>query len=173
MLPYKILIPSLLAIPTLATIPSTLAKITTDIRALNQSLATFTGDDTSLTNVLGNSTALKNDINAGATEARASPPVAFKDALQLASATAQLAADTRSTITTLIATKTAFDKVGVTEIVVSMVKDLKSATGEFSGAVIEKLPLELAPVGEQLVGLIDGQFERGIGAFEGDACEAG
>lgn len=170
----NLLIPSLLALPAVIgcgcgpdelSILDTLAKITTDTIALNTTLAAFTGSDDGLTYILRNSTALQNDITTGASDASNAPPVVFQDALLLASATARLAQDTNSTIGTLINTKPQFDKLGASPIVLSTVQNLKAATANFSGVVIGKLPLDVAPVGEQLVDLINDQFARAIQVY--------
>ncbi|KAK2606324.1 hypothetical protein QQS21_003255 [Conoideocrella luteorostrata] len=164
----KVLLSALFALPALAQnggIPGILATITTDIRALNQSLTAFHGNDDALSGILGNSNKLKSDLNAGTTQARSTPPLVFKDSLALAGSTAGLARDSNETITTLISKKPDFDKIGASSIVVSLVKDLQTSAKDFSDAVVEKLPGEIAPVGDQLVGLINDGFARGIKAY--------
>ncbi|GAB0142177.1 hypothetical protein EsHS_00002738 [Epichloe bromicola] len=96
----KRLVPAMLALPALAEsdVARILARISRGLGSLNGSLATYEGGaGDGLSRILGNSTALKKELDRGSEEASNAPALAFPDALGLAAGTAGLAHDTNST----------------------------------------------------------------------------
>lgn len=158
----------MLALPALAEseIPGILARISRGLGSLNGSLAAYEGGaGAGLSRILADSTALKKELDAGSTQAGTAPALAFPDALGLAAGTAGLARATNGTVATLVADKPAFDEVGVSSVVLDTVRDLRASTRNFGHVVVSKLPLEIEPVGVQLVLIIDDALARGVKAY--------
>jgi hypothetical protein len=165
---FKNLLLGVLAVSVVAenTIAPVLKTITQDVIALNNTLASYSGDEEGLAAILDKSNTLLDDIKSGTETAKASPPLSFEDTLDLADLTATLAAYSTDNIDTLIAIK---PKLAVNPATIpitrSVLVGLKDATQDFSAAIIQKLPLELEPVAQKLVDRIDADFERGIDAY--------
>ncbi|KAK3192309.1 hypothetical protein K4F52_001522 [Lecanicillium sp. MT-2017a] len=154
-----------------AEIQASLETIAEQTVKLNETVAAYPdgviGGLINLVPITTQSFKLQKEIEKGTEVAKASEPLTFDEALNIAGYTGQLANDVDSTLKTLIAAKPKFDKfLIVSPILRGVLKKQRSATKEFSEAVVEKIPEELASIAELLIKQIDDNFAAAIAAYE-------
>lgn len=147
-------------------IPTAIADITTGTVALNQTVANWFGGPLGLLPIVAKNNELLDAIHDGTDKVTASDPLDFQGAIDVATSAVALQSDVKDTIDTIIRTKHKFDiYLIVSPIIKSNLKKQKAATADFSKALLSKIPADLQPVAEGLIGEINAQFDRGISAY--------
>ncbi|KAM0522433.1 hypothetical protein ACHAPE_002023 [Trichoderma viride] len=161
------LLPSALAQTDANPILTALGTITSATTSLNTTVANFNGDPLKLIKITIQSAQLLVDINKGTNAANKAANLTFDQTLAIATATLALATDVNQTITTIINTKPAFDKLLVVDPVILLnLKLEQDATRKFSAAVVAKVPEALQAVAQGLTQGIDDSFSEGIAVYE-------
>lgn len=117
--------------------------------------------------IIGDSTSLLAKIKEGTATAEQSANLTDIEGFSVGIATLGLVTDVNSTLTTLIAAKPKFDKNLITGVALLNLELEKSASGDFSEAVISKLPAAFAAAGETLSAEISASFDQAIDVFSG------
>lgn len=147
-------------------IPAAIDTITKDTVALNETVAHWNGLPLSLLGIVGKSNSLLNDIKKGTKTAKASDPLTFDEALNVATVTVDLATDVHQTLDTIVRSKPRFDVyLIVSPILKKVLKDQKAATVDFSNAVVSKVPADLQAVAKNLIQPIYDDFDKAIAAY--------
>ncbi|KAM3549000.1 hypothetical protein MY1884_008938 [Beauveria asiatica] len=162
----KLLALAALATTAVADIKGSLGTIDTQVAQLNKTVSSYSGGLVGLIPITTDALCLLDDIYQGTRTARASPPLGYDAALDIAGATGTLADDVNTVIGTLVRTKPKFDNwVIVTPIIKVMVEQQRDATKELCDAILAKIPKELADIAAILIKQIDDKFAEGIKAF--------
>lgn len=147
-------------------IPAAIDTITKDTVALNETVAHWNGLPLSLLGIVGKSNSLLSDIKKGTKTAKASDPLTFDEALNVATVTVDLATDVHQTLDTIVRSKPRFDVyLIVSPILKKVLKDQKAATVDFSNAVVSKVPENLQAVAKNLIQPIYDDFDKAIAAY--------
>jgi len=153
-----------------ASILAAISKISTSTTKLNSTVADFSSGLAGLADVIPlliDSTALLEDIKSGTNVASSSANLTFGETIQIASATSALVTNVQSTLKTIVNAKPKFDAlVLVSPVVLINLKQQKSATDQFSTAVISKVPAAFADFARSLVAPIDTAFNAAIGKYK-------
>lgn len=153
-----------------AAVLASIATISTATIKLNTTVANFPSGFAGLIDaipLLEDSTALLNDINAGTKVASASANFTFDDTINVAQATLTLVADVQSVLTTIVNAKPKFDElVIISPVVYFNLKQQKTASDQFSAAVISKVPELFQDFARTLVAPIDTAFDAAIAKYK-------
>jgi len=152
-----------------ASITAALDTISSATTKLNSSITSFRsdGDPLKLLPVIVESTTLLYDINTSTKTAKASANLTTDEALAVAGATLTLASAVESSLDNIVAGKSLFADELVGPIIYLNLEQLKSATDQFSAAVVSKVPTALQAVAESIIAPIDAAFTSAIAAFKG------
>jgi len=146
------------------------SKISTDVTALDTAIKGFTSDGTALT---GASTTLISDINSGTSTIQGSQPLDITGASGIVSSVTGLSSTIDSTITDLIAKKSAIVAAGLGGTVYQSLLDQQTASKALSDAVTAKTPTALQSTAATLSqGILDA-IGRGVTAFQDQAGSTG
>ncbi|KAK3389187.1 hydrophobic surface binding protein A-domain-containing protein [Podospora didyma] len=115
--------------------------------------------------IISESTALLEAIKKGTKTSKASEALNFTGALYVAEGTISLANSVNATMTALIAAKPKFNKLLLGPIILVNLGLQKSATDDFSAAILTKVPADLKAVAESLIAPIDKALEKAIDEF--------
>lgn len=160
---------SLLAATALAdgaSIIKSLQTVDKDIAALNKTLVAFDGNILLAIPILGASTTLNNDLDAGTKTAQQSANLTVDEAIALVPYVQQLAGDANITLTTAIQKAPLFKKDLLNGIVSLVLKDSQSKSKAYANAIIAKVPASLQPTAQTLVAPIDAGFAQAIAAYQ-------
>lgn len=149
-----------------ADIKSALETIGAATVKLNGTVTDYNGGLLGLVPITTESLCLLNDIHEGTKTTKASQPLNFDEALDIAGATGTLANDVDDVIDNLIRTKPKFDRLLiVSPIIKETIKTQRSATADLSNAILAKIPKELADIAAILIKQIDDKFAQGVAAY--------
>lgn len=117
--------------------------------------------------LLIDSTSLLEDINSGTKIASSSANLTVSETLKIASATIALVTDVQSLLKTIVNAKPKFDALLlVSPVVLINLKQQKSATDQFSAAVVGKVPVMFQDFAKGLVAPIDTAFDAAIEKYK-------
>lgn len=163
---FKLFTLAALAATAFADIKGALKTISDATIELNTTVTNYNGGLIGLVPITTQSLCLLHDINEGTDTAKASAPLDFDAALDIAGDTGTLANVVNDVVDNLIRTKPKFKKfLIVVPIVKEVIVSQRKATKEFSAAVLEKIPKELADIAAILIQQIDDKFAQGIAAY--------
>ncbi|XWW94002.1 hypothetical protein V2A60_001941 [Cordyceps javanica] len=163
---FKLLAFVALAATAVADIKGALDTIGTATVKLNKTVTDYNGGLLGLVPITTDALCLLDDIHQGTRTAKASKPLDYDAALDIAGATGTLANDVNDVIDNLVRTRPKFDRLLiVTPIIKGVIETQRSATADLCKAVVAKIPQELAEVALILVKQIDDKFAEGIKAF--------
>lgn len=134
---------------------------------LGTTVARWDGGILSAIPITVDSTTLLADINKATGTARASAALSDAEAVTVGVGILSLVTSVNSTLTTLIAAKSKFDKTLLTGVVLLNLELEKVASGKFSDAVIAKLPATFVTTGQTLAAEIASSFNLAIDVFNG------
>jgi hypothetical protein len=154
-----------------AAIVAAMTTISDATIALNNTVASFPSnplaDLLDVGPLLTDSITLLNDINAATHTAQSSANLTVLEAISVAQSTLSLASTVESTLNTIIAAKSKFDKLLVVSPVILLnLKEEKAATDKFGTAVTSKVPAALQATASSLLTPIDDAFTNAIGIYE-------
>ncbi|KAJ6789499.1 hypothetical protein PWT90_10712 [Aphanocladium album] len=163
---FKLFTLAALAAVAVADIKGALQTINKATVQLNTTVTNYSGDLLGLVPVTTDSLCLLHDIKEGTKTAKASAPLDFDAALDIAGDTGVLANVVDDVINNLIRTKPKFDRLLiVTPIIKETIKTQRSATADLSKAILSKIPQELADIAKLLIDQIDAKFAEGVKAY--------
>lgn len=117
--------------------------------------------------IIGDSTSLLATIKQGAATAEQSANLTDLEGISVGLGTIALVTDVNTTLTTLLAAKPKFDKALLSPVVLLNLELEKSASADFSDAVLSKLPASLVSTGQTLADEITASFDEAISVFSG------
>jgi hypothetical protein len=152
-----------------ASIMAAMGTIANATTALNSSITSFRadGDPLKLLPILVEATSLLSDINSGTKTAKRSANLTTDEAFSVAGTTLSLVTVVQTTLANIVGGEKLFADELVAPIIYLNLVQEKSATDEFSAAVISKVPGPLQPTAQSLVAPIDTAFTSAIAAFKG------
>lgn len=134
---------------------------------LTSTVASWDGGILGALPIVTESTSLLTAINDATDTAKQSANLTDLEAVTVGLTILTLVTDVNSSLTTIIDAKPKFDKVLLSGVVLLNLALEKSASTDFSDAVIEKLPEAFVSVGETLSGEITDSFEEAIDVYNG------
>ncbi len=149
-----------------AAIVAAMTKVADQSVALNDTVASWNGNIFTLLPILVDSTKLLEDIYSATSTAKASANLTIIEGFTVAQETSALSSIVQSTLATIVSKKDVFADLFLQLAILLELKAEKSATDNFSAAVIEKLPVELQGVAPALIAPIDTAFSNAISAYE-------
>lgn len=149
-----------------AAIISAMTKVADDSVALNDTLAPWDGNIFDILNIFVESTKLLKDIDSATSTAKASANLTAAEGLAVAKETISLSSIVQSTLETVVAKKDEFADLLLQVAILLELKAEKSATDDFSTAVMAKLPQALQSAAPSLIKPIDDAFDKAIAAYE-------
>ena len=154
-----------------AAIVAAITTISTATTTLNTTISTFPSnpflDLLDIGPLLTSSITLLNDINAGTHTASTSANLTLLETISVAQATIALASVVESTLDTIVAAKTQFDKlVVVSPVILLNLKEELQATDRFGEAVTSKVPVAVQATASGLLAPINAAFNEAIGVYE-------
>ncbi|OAA42529.1 antigenic cell wall galactomannoprotein [Beauveria brongniartii RCEF 3172] len=162
----KLLTLAALATTAVADIKGCLETIAASTVQLDKSVTSYQGGLLGLVPITTDALCLLNDINQCTSTARASAPLDYEAALDIAGATGTLADNVNTVIDDLVRAKPKFDRLLiVTPIIKVTVEQEREATKELCKQILAKIPKELADIAAILIKQIDDKFAEGIKAF--------
>ncbi|KAH8811601.1 antigenic cell wall galactomannoprotein-like protein [Xylogone sp. PMI_703] len=170
MLIKKLLSLALLATPIVAdgaAVVEAIESITNKTIQLNSTVSSWRGDLLGALPITVQSTELLSAINSGTNTAQRSANFTTIEVITIAGVTQTLVTDVLSTLSTIQAAKTKFEKLLLGPAILLNLVLEKEATDKFQAAVIAKVPAELQSVAEQLVAPVDPAFSSAITDYEG------
>lgn len=150
-----------------ASIAAAISAIQNATLELSNTVGSWDGGLLSSIPIIVESTSLLTIINEGTATAKQSANLTELEGFTIGLDTIQLVDDVNSTLTTIIAAKPKFADILLAPVVLLNLELEKSASADFSDAVISKLPAVLAPVGEELSDEIAASFDLAISAYTG------
>lgn len=167
----KFLLPSLLGASSVladgAAIADAISAIQNATQELNATVATWNGGILGAIPIVSESTSLLTAINDATATAKQSANLSAIEAITVGLDIITLVTDVNSTLTTIIDAKLKFDKTLLTGVVLLNLGLEKSASAEFSDAVIEKLPETFVSTGQTLSDEITASFDQAIDVYNG------
>ncbi|KAJ2903325.1 uncharacterized protein MKZ38_010076 [Zalerion maritima] len=163
-----LLLPLSLAAVAIADGESVLAAITEigdESLVLNDVISSWNGHLLTAIPIIFQSTSLLSTINDGTETAEASENLTLAESIQVATAVTELQTSVNTTLETTIARKPDFDKLLLSTTILLSLNQLKDASGEFSDALVSKLPEALQPTGESLAAEIEDSFNYAISIY--------
>lgn len=149
-----------------ASILDSMKEIDASTLELKESVDNWSGNFLGTFPIIEKSGGLLVDIKQGKKAAENSAELTLEETFFVAQATLALSTNVNSTLETVIAAKSKFDKLLLGPVILVNLKVERHATEEFSTAVIEKIPKEFQEVAKQLVGTIDTSFAKAIEAYD-------
>jgi hypothetical protein len=151
-----------------AAIASSLATISNATIALNSSVNSFRadGDPLKLLPIIVQATTLLNDIKSGTKTASASANLTLDETLTVASSTLALVSNVESTLDNIVAAKALFALELVGPVILLNLNQEKTATDQFSAAVVSKVPAALQATALSIIAPIDTAFTAAIAAYK-------
>lgn len=150
-----------------AAIAAAISVIQTATLDLTTTVASWDGGVLGAVPIEVDSTSLLNDINDATGTAKDSAALSDIEALTVGVDILSLVTAVNSSLTTIIAAKPKFDKTLLTGVVLVNLGLEKSASGQFSDAVIAKLPDEFVTTGQTLAAEIAASFALAIDVYNG------
>lgn len=150
-----------------AAIASAISAIQNATIALNDTVAAWEGGILGALPIIAESTSLLSTINKGAATAKQSANLSDIEAFTVGVDTITLVNDVNSSLTTIIAAKPRFDRTLLSGIVLLNLEQEKSASADFSNAIVSKLPVTFVSTGEILAGQIAAAFAEAIDVYSG------
>lgn len=132
---------------------------------LGSTVSSWEGNILGAVPIVTDSTALLGTIRDGTQTARASANLTDLEALTVGLAVLQLVTDVNATLATLVDAKPKFDRALLTAVVLLNLELEKSASDEFSDALVPKLPASFVSTGETLAGEIEASFDEAIDVY--------
>lgn len=151
-----------------AAIVNSLSTIADATIALNSSVNSFAkdGNPLKLLPIIVKSTSLLNDIKSGTKTAQASGNLTVDETLSVASATLALVSDVETTLSNIVLHKDLFASELVGPVILLNLDQEKSATDDFSAAVVAKVPAALQAVALNIIAPIDTAFAAAIETYK-------
>ncbi|KND89995.1 hypothetical protein TOPH_05281 [Tolypocladium ophioglossoides CBS 100239] len=147
-------------------ITSAMNTINSDTVRLGTTVAAWPGDVFGVLPIAGESLALLEDIKKGSQTAADSAPLTQDEALSLATAVGDLAAQVNKTLEAIIAAKPKFDSLLVVSPVIFLnLEAQQKATADFSAKVVAKVPAALQAIARSLIQPIDDGFNKAIAEY--------
>lgn len=150
-----------------AAIVSAISAIQNATIALNDTVAAWEGGILSAIPIIAESTSLLSAIKKGTATAKQSANLSDIEAFTVGVDTISLVNDVNSSLTTIIAAKPRFDRNLLSGIVLLNLEQEKSASADFSDAVVSKLPATFVSTGQILASQIAAAFAEAIDVYSG------
>lgn len=148
-----------------AAIVAAMDEIAAQNKELGDTVAGWNGGLFGTLPIVIDSTKLLIKIKEATKVAEDSEPLNAIEAITVAQSTQQLAGGVNTTLTHVVDAKPKFDRFLLGPVILLTLKQEKSATDDFSAAVIEKVPEALRGVAQSLVGQIDSSFDNAIASY--------
>ncbi|PSR75536.1 antigenic cell wall galactomanno protein-like protein, partial [Coniella lustricola] len=145
-----------------AAIVAAITAIQNSTIALTDTVASWNGGILSAIPIIVESTSLLSTINAGTSTAQQSANLTALEAFTVGVDVYELVTYVNASLTTIVAAKPDFDKDLLTGIVLLNLEQQKSASADFSGAIVSKLPADLVTTGQALAAEIAAAFADAI-----------
>lgn len=133
--------------------------------SLGSTVSSWEGNLLGAVPIVADSTALLGTIHDGTRAVRASANLTDLEALTVGLAVLQLVTDVNATLAALVEAKPRFDRALLTGAVLVNLGLEKSASNEFSGALVPRLPTSFMSTGEALAGEIEASFDEAIDVY--------
>lgn len=171
MMTMKLFFASLLGVSTVladgAAIADAISAIQNATQELTTTVASWNGGILGAIPIVSESTSLLTAINQATATAKQSANLSDIEAVTVGLGIITLVTDVNSSLTTIIAAKPKFDETLLSGVVLLNLALEKSASTDFSDAVIEKLPDTFVSTGETLSGEITASFDQAIDVYDG------
>lgn len=134
---------------------------------LSITVGNWDGDILGSLPIITQSTSLLVTINKGTKTAKESDTLSDIEALTVGLATITLVDDVQASLNAIVDAKPKFDNDLLTAVVLLNLEEEKSASSEFSSAVVSTLPDTFVETGEQLADQIAAAFDDAISTYSG------
>ncbi|KAJ0150095.1 Cell wall mannoprotein 1, partial [Colletotrichum tanaceti] len=140
----------------LTNVQDSLGQLDTAVKALSAS------DPNSAANLLDSSNKVQAQLKEGTTQIQGAQELSLTDALTLQQSAGGLTGAVQTVVDDLVSKKPELDKLGATSIAVDQLKSQKAVAGDFSTAVVSKIPAIGQGIAQQSVDQVTTSLDGGI-----------
>ncbi|KAI7780498.1 hypothetical protein LA080_016012 [Diaporthe eres] len=148
-------------------IVNAIAAIQNATNELTTTVSNWNGNILGALPIIVQSTELLNTIKKGTQTAEESAALADLEAVTVGLATITLVGNVNASLDTIVDAKPKFDRDLLTPVVLLNLEQERSASADFSDAVVSKLPATFASTGQQLAAQISEAFSEAISVYSG------
>ncbi|KAK1707379.1 hydrophobic surface binding protein A-domain-containing protein [Colletotrichum lupini] len=148
----------------LTNVQDSLTGLDTAVKALNAA------DPNTAANLLDASNKVQTSLKQGTTQIQGAQELSLTDALTLQQSAGGLTTAVQTSVDDLVAKKPELDKLGATSIAVDQLKQQKATAGDFSSAIVSKVPAIGQGIAQQSVDQVTQSLDGGIQKLGGDAA---
>ncbi|KXH37691.1 hypothetical protein CNYM01_06705 [Colletotrichum nymphaeae SA-01] len=148
----------------LTNVQDSLTGLDTAVKALNAA------DPNTAANLLDASNKVQTSLKQGTTQIQGAQELSLTDALTLQQSAGGLTSAVQTSVDDLVAKKPELDKLGATSIAVDQLKQQKATAGDFSSAIVSKVPAIGQGIAQQSVDQVTQSLDGGIQKLGGDAA---
>ncbi|KAI3391314.1 hypothetical protein diail_7602 [Diaporthe ilicicola] len=134
---------------------------------LTTTVSDYNGNILGALPIILESTSLLSTIKKGTQTAEQSAPLADLEAVTVGLATITLVGNVNASLDAIVDAKPKFDRNLLTPVVLLNLEQQKSASSDFSDAVVAKLPATFVSTGQQLAAQINEAFSEAISIYSG------
>jgi hypothetical protein len=150
-----------------AAIANAISAIQNATNELTTTVSNYNGNLLGSLPIIIQSTSLLKTIKKGTETAEESAPLADLEALTVGLATITLVGNVNASLDAIVAAKPKFDRNLLTPVVLLNLEQQRSASSDFSDAVVGKLPENFVSTGQQLAAQISEAFSEAISVYSG------
>ncbi|KAL3300165.1 cell wall protein [Colletotrichum asianum] len=151
----------------LTSVQDSLGNLDTAVKALSAS------DPNSAANLLDASNKVQTSLKQGTQQIQGAQELSLTDALTLQQSAGGLTTAVQTAVTDLTNKKPELDKLGATSVAVDQLKQQKAVAGDFSTAVVSKVPAIGQSIAQQSVDQINQSLDGGIQALSAGGAQQG
>lgn len=148
-------------------IVNAIAAVSNATLSLQSTVGNWNGDLLGAIPIIAKSTSLLTAIKQGTSTAEDSAALSDLEAISVGVSTLNLVTTVNSTLDTIVGAKPQFDRLLLSPVTLLNLELEKSASADFSGAIVGKLPATFTTTGQQLAAQIDAAFEEAIDVYDG------
>ncbi|KAH8746216.1 hydrophobic surface binding protein A-domain-containing protein [Diaporthe sp. PMI_573] len=150
-----------------AAIASAISAIQNATDELTTTVSNYNGNLLGSLPIIVQSTSLLSTIKKGTKTAEESAALADLEALTVGLATITLVGKVNASLDAIVDAKPKFDRNLLTPVVLLNLEQQRSASSDFSDAVVSKLPAAFVSTGQQLAAQISAAFSEAISVYSG------
>ncbi|EFQ36593.1 hypothetical protein CGRA01v4_10824 [Colletotrichum graminicola] len=150
----------------LQNVQDSLGQLDTTVKALNAA------DPNTAANLLDASNKVQTVLKQGTTQIQGAQELSIGDALTLQQSAGGLTTAVQTAVDDLVSKKPELDKLQATSIAVDQLKQQKAVAGDFSSAVVSKIPAIGQGIAQQSVDQVTNSLDGGIQKLSGGAAAA-
>ncbi|OLN93233.1 Cell wall mannoprotein 1-like protein 3 [Colletotrichum chlorophyti] len=151
----------------LTSVQDSLGQLDTAVKALSAQ------DPQSAANLLDASNKVQSTLKQGTTQIQGAQELSLTDALTLQQSAGGLTGAVQTAVTDLVNKKPELDKLGATSVAVDQLKQQKTVAGDFSTAVVSKIPAIGQSIAQQSVDQVTQSLDQGIQQLSAGGAGAG